>query len=120
MNSLTVRVFSNFTVTNTSELLGRSEDEFSQLGIRVIFNRSGKADLAIVLNTVATPRWVSVPHGNLIKVLQEPLIENPWTHLFTYWHSKIFDQILTHTPALDDPRQVRSLPCTGSSFPPRS
>jgi hypothetical protein len=118
MNSLTVRVFSNFTVTNTSELLGRSEDEFSRLGIRLIFNRSGKADLVIVLNAVTTPRWVSVPRGNLIKVLQEPAIENPWTHLFTYWHSKIFDRILTHTPALDDPRQVRSLPCTGSFVDP--
>ena len=118
MSPLTVRIFSNFTVTNTSELLGRSETEFRNQGIRLIFNRSGKSDLVIVLNTVTTPRWVSVPQGNLLKVLQEPLVHNPMTHLFTYWHSKIFDQILTHTPVLQDSRQIRSLPCTGSFVDP--
>ena len=118
MSPLVVRILTNFTVTNTAELLGRSENEFASQGIRFFFNRSGKADLVVVLNTVTTPHWVSVPRGNLIKVLQEPLIHNPLTHLFTYWHSGIYDQILTHTPDPQDSRQVRSLPCTGSFVDP--
>jgi len=118
MNSFTVRIFTNFTVTNTSELLGRSEVELNEQGIRVIYNRSGKADLALVLNMVTTPRWVRVPRGNVVKVLQEPLIRNPLTHLFTYWHSKAYDLVLTHSPDADDSRQVKSLPCTGSFIDP--
>jgi len=118
MNTLTVRIFTNFTVTNTSELLGRSEEDLKEHGIRIIYNRSGKADLALVLNMVNTPRWVLVPRGNVVKVLQEPLIHNPLTHLFTYWHSKVYDRVFTHSPNAKDSRQVKSLPCTGSFIDP--
>ena len=118
MNSLTVRIFTNFTVTNTSELLGRSEEELNKQGIQIIYNRSGRADLALVLNMVTTPRWVLVPRGNVVKVLQEPLIHSPLTHLFTYWHSKAYDLVLTHSPDVKDSRQVKSLPCTGSFIDP--
>ena len=118
MAPIIVRIFTDFTITNTSELLGRSEAELEEHGIRILFNRSGSADLALVLNKVTTPRWVRVPRGNLIKVLQEPLIRNPISHLFTYWHSRAYDQILTHTPNTIDSRQIKSLPCTGSFVDP--
>lgn len=115
-----VRIFTNFTVTNSSELLGRSEAEFEKMGVQIQFNRSGKADLVLVLNMVTTPRWVRVPKGNIIKVLQEPLIRNPVSHLFTYWHSRVYDQILTHSPDVRDTRQIKSLPLTGSFVDPTS
>ena len=118
MGLITVRIFTDFTITNTSELLGRSEDELAEHGIRIVFNRSGSADLVLVLNKVTTPRWARVPRGNLIKVLQEPLIRNPVSHLFTYWHSRVYDQILTHTPNSKDSRQINFLPCTGSFVDP--
>jgi hypothetical protein len=118
MKPLIVRIFTNFTVTNTSELLGRSEEEFRSEGIELFFNRSGRADLVLVLNSVTSPRWVSVPSGRLIKILQEPIVRNPLTHLFTYRHSRIFDEVLTHTPDPEDPRQVKSIPFLGSFVDP--
>lgn len=118
MKPLIVRIFTNFTVTNTSELLGRSEEEFRSEGIELFFNRSGRADLVLVLNSVTSPRWVSVPRGMLIKILQEPIVRNPLTHLFTYRHSRIFDEVLTHTPDPEDSRQVKSIPFLGSFVDP--
>ena len=118
MTSKIVRIFTNYEVTNESQLLGRDPNKLRAQGIRVIFNRSGKADLVLVLNTVTRPRWVIVPKGNLIKVLQEPIIRNPLTHMFTYHHSSIFDQVLTHSPDKKDPRQIKSIPYMGSYIDP--
>lgn len=114
MRSTIVRVFTNYQVTNEAEILGRDPLDLESLGIKVIFNRSGRADLALILNTVTEPRWLLVPKGNLVKVLQEPVIKRPLTHLFTYYHSRIFDQVLTHSPNPKDPRQVKSIPYLGS------
>jgi hypothetical protein len=118
MTSKIVRIFTNYEVVNESQLLGRHPNELRSQGIEVIFNRSGKADLVLVLNTVTKPRWVSVPKGNLIKLLQEPVIHRPLTHLFTYYHSHIFDQVLTHSPNPKDQRQFRSHPYLGSMVDP--
>ena len=118
MELKTVRVFTNFDTPEPTWLFGRTADEFESHGIQVILNRSGKADLALVINTVTTPRWVKVPRGNLFKIVQEPKIHNILTHFFTYWHSKVFDKILTHSPDVDDPRQVSSLPYLGTWVDP--
>ena len=118
MTSKIVRIFTNYEVTNEAEMLGRDPLDLESLGIKVIFNRSGRADLALVINTVTKPRWVSVPNGNLIKLLQEPILHRPLTHLFTYYHSHIFDQVLTHSPNPKDKRQIRSLPYLGSLVDP--
>jgi hypothetical protein len=87
-------------------------------GVSVIFNKSGKADFAIVLNSVTKPRWVKIPDDGLIKVLQEPRIKNPLTHLFTYRHSRIYDHVYTHHSDGTDPREILSLPLTGTFVNP--
>lgn len=112
MRRIKVRLFADHTIESTSKLLGCSEEVFLINGIDLEFNTSGKADLVVVLNTTSCPRWVWVSKGNVIKVLQEPLIKNPLTHLFTYYHSGIYDQIFTHSPDATDGRQKVSLPCT--------
>jgi hypothetical protein len=119
MNFLIVRIFTNYDITNTTELLGRSEDELMSQGIQVYFNHSGRADLVLVLYTVTTPRWVLVPDGNLIKILQEPVIHRPLTHLFTYRHSRIYNRVLTHSPNLEEPRQINSIPYLGTHVDPK-
>lgn len=119
MRPYVVRVFTNFKVTNSTELLGRTVEDLSTRGIHVVFNKSGSADLAIVINSVNVPRWVRAPQRCLIKVLQEPVVHNPLTHLFTYRHSAVFDEILTHTPSPVDFRQRRSLPLNGTFIDPR-
>jgi len=113
-----VRIFTNYTFGNSAELLGCSEEELLAHGIELEFNTSGRADLVVVLNTTSAPRWVLVGKGNIIKLLQEPLVMNPLTHLFTYHHSRIYDQVLTHSPVPGDKRQVLSLPCNGSFVDP--
>jgi len=118
MRPIVVRIFANFTPTHLSDLLGRDEKEFQTNGIQIFFNQSGSADLVFVLNYSAAPYWVTVPRGNLIKILQEPTIRNPISHLFTYRHSRIFDQVITHSPEASDERQIRFLPCTGSFIDP--
>jgi len=118
MREFVVRVFTNFTVTNSTELLGRTSEEMRLAGVRVVMNESGDADLAVVLNAVVQPKWVRVPAGQLVKVLQEPVISNPVTHLFTYRHSSIYDQIFTHTPSGAKSREVLSLPLTGTFVDP--
>ena len=118
MRRLKVRVFTSFILGTTSELLGCSEEALRTLGIDLEFNTSGKADLVVILNTTSSPRWALVPKGNVIKVLQEPLVRSPLTHLYTYHHSRIYDQIFTHSPLEADKRQVLSLPCNGSFVDP--
>lgn len=118
MRQLKVLIFTNFIFGTTSELLGCREVELRAHGIDLEFNSSGKADLVVVLNTTSSPRWALVPKGNVIKVLQEPLVRSPLTHLYTYHHSRIYDQIFTHSPVAADKRQVMSLPCNGSFVDP--
>lgn len=118
MSEIIVRIFTNYEVTSEAEMLGRDPFDLESLGIKVIFNRSGRADLALVLNTVTKPRWLLVQRGNLIKVLQEPVVNRPLTHLFTYYHSRIFDRVLTHSPNPKDSRQVKSIPYLGSFIDP--
>jgi len=113
-----VRVFTNFSVTNTSELLGRHIGQLKSQGIDVRFNRSGKADLVVVINCVSIPRWTLVRRGQLIKLVQEPVIRNPVTHLFTYFHSRTFDEIYTHEEGLVDNRVTVTLPCNGTFVDP--
>lgn len=118
MNLKIVRIFAAHDLPNITELLGRSEADLQQEDIKIILNQSGEADLVLVLNTVRRPRWVRVPKGNLVKVLQEPTVRNPITHLFTYWHSPVYDRILTHSPDVKDIRQIRSLPYLNSHVDP--
>ena len=113
-----MRIFAGYDLPNITELLGRSEADLQQGNIKIILNQSGEADLVLVLNTVRRPRWVRVPKGNLVKVLQEPTVRNPATHLFTYWHSRVYDRIFTHSPDVKDARQIRSLPYLNSWVDP--
>jgi len=113
-----VRIFAAHDLPNVSELIGRSEADLLRENIKIILNQSGEADLVLVLNTVKSPRWVRLPKGSLIKVLQEPTVRNPVTHLFSFWHSRVYDRILTHSPDVRDARQIRSLPYLNSWVDP--
>ena len=113
-----VRIFTNFPLVNTTMFLGRHIDEFTAQNIEIVFNKSGKADLVLVINAATSPRWAVVPNGRVIKVLQEPIISRSFRYLFTYHHSRIYDQVLTHSPVLDDPRQIKSVPLMGSFVDP--
>lgn len=110
----TVRVFSNLHISDPEATLGLSNEVLSAAGISVIFNRSGPAELVVVLNVVRHPRWVLAPKERIIKVLQEPTIRNPLSHRFTYSHHRIFSKIFTHTVDTADARQVKSSGFHGS------
>jgi hypothetical protein len=58
--------------------------------------------LAIVLNFPKKPHWLRIPEGRTVKVLQEPVIRNFWTHRFTYAHSPIYDVVLSHAGGGDE------------------
>jgi hypothetical protein len=103
---LVVRIFSNWCIAEEEgkRILNLHGALESSKPLRVIFNKSGPADLVIVLNTVKKFRWVVVPAGRVYKILQEPELRLWWSHLFTYKHERYFDRIYTHTPNSNDSR----------------
>ena len=118
MATKVVRIFANYELPNSTLLLGRHERELAREGIRIYMNESGRADLTIVLNSAGSFRWTLTPSGSVIKILQEPIIFNALTHLFTYHHSRIYDEILIHTPDCTDSRQIESIPFVNSFVDP--
>ena len=118
MATKVVRIFANYELPNSTLLLGRHESELANHGIQIYMNKSGRADLTIVLNAAGAFRWTIAPSGSVIKILQEPIIFNALTHLFTFHHSKVYDEILIHTPDCNDHRQVESMPFVNSFVDP--
>lgn len=114
----TVRVFSNFEISDPELILGSSVQSLSEVGISVFFNKSGPSDLVVVINMVKRPRWVLAPKNKIIKVLQEPTIYSPLSHRFTYRHSSFYSKIFTHTADPTDRRQVKSTCFHGSFIAP--
>jgi hypothetical protein len=102
-----VRLFTNYKVPDISRLLGGDISTLEESGIEVKVNQSGAADLVVVLNTVTRPRWVFAPRNSIIKIVQEPSVGATWSHAFTYIHSRVFGEILTHSPNPKDTRQKR-------------
>lgn len=111
----TVRVFSNFDISDPEATLGLSKKFLSAAGISVVFNQSGPADLVVVLNVVRNLSWILAPRDKIIKVLQEPTIRNPLSHRFTYSHHRMYSKVFTHTPEPSDARQMQSI-CFHGSF----
>lgn len=104
-----VRIFTNYKVPDISVLLGCDVDILERQGVKVRINRSGPADLVLVLNTATVPRWVFAKNEAILKLVQEPSVPGAWSHAFTYMHSRVYHEILTHSPSPGDPRQRKSL-----------
>lgn len=101
-----VRVFSNFSLSDF-------EKEFVTAGItrrapsaRVVFNVSGRASFAIVLNATSGFHFAHGPNLRTLKVLMEPKVEGSVFHQFTRRHSIVFDKVLCHNA---DPKRQREL-----------
>lgn len=106
-----VRIFSNYRIDSQQalSLLNKSGNLSSEIPVEFIFNKSGRADYVVILNVVKSLKWVMVPKGNILKVLQEPKLNSGLTHRFTYRHEKYLDVIFTHSPDESDSRQKLSI-----------
>lgn len=106
-----IRVFSNYEIGKIEQgrFLNCSNPNCRRL--RFDFNKSGKADLILVLNFAKVPRFVLAPKGRIVKILQEPVVQSYWTHRFTFRHSKLYSSIRAHSAAgAVDPRVVLDHP----------
>ena len=99
----TIRVFTSYEVSTYEferyfSLAARNHD------VRFIINKSGPADLAVVLNYVRGFHYVWGRHLSTLKLLQEPET-NGLIYRFTRSHSPVFDQVWCHNADPNDPRQ---------------
>lgn len=98
--------------------MGISEADLLTKRIRVIHNEPGPADLVVVLNYAQGFNLVKAPKSRIIKVLQEPEIRNPMSHLFTFNHPRLFSRVYCHNARSSEPREIRSHCFLGSEIPP--
>lgn len=62
-------------------------------GTKVAFNKSGRADLAVVLNYDPMIHWVVVKRGTLLKWLLEPVLDKGISRRFGRIHSRKYDVV---------------------------
>ena len=86
---------------------------------RLEFNRSGKADFAVVVNYSRGLHFVWGKKLRLIKWLMEPEVKNRLTHLFTWGHSKIYDEVYCHNARQNEPREIRMPPLVPPHVEPK-
>lgn len=93
-----VRVFSNYDIGDREKtrFLACSNPKCESLKFE--FNKGGEADLVLVLNFPKVPMFVKAPPDAIVKLLQEPVVKNFWTHRFTYKHSRTYSVVLSHSP----------------------
>lgn len=105
-----VRVFTNFPLAPLDlEHIKRGFRSIDKSSI-LLFNESGRADLAVVINYTA---GFSFAYGSKLmtaKWLMEPIVQHRLTHLFTHRHSRIFDLVFTHSPKPGQTREIRQAP----------
>ena len=110
-----VRIFTNYVVPDISALLGMRKT-LLDANVELHLNKSGPADLVLVLNANKSLRWVFAPRNRFYKFLQEPVVRSPLTHLFTYRHPRFFSRIYTHSPNPSNPREIKSHGFLGSEL----
>jgi hypothetical protein len=110
---LVIRIFTDYKVSNLESVLGSQLSKVAP-GIDLFINKSGRADLVLVLNTTRHFRWVLAPESRIYKILQEPTVKSPLTHLFTYRHPRYFKRVYTHTPSPEKSKEIRSHGFLGS------
>jgi hypothetical protein len=91
-----IRLFTNFTPSTLDELsiregLSRSIGEFE-----LYFNKSGKADLAVVINFARALQFVWGQDLKIYKWLMEPEIRENLLYRFTFRHSRVFNRVFCH------------------------
>jgi hypothetical protein len=106
----TVRVFTNFTLSpldieNIEAGVCRVDNS-----IRVLYNKSGRADLAVVVNFATGIKFAYGRGLQTLKWLMEPTINDRITHRFTHSHSRVFDLVYAHNASTEDPREVHKAP----------
>jgi len=112
---IVVRIFTNYDVLDISNLLGTKETLLDGI-VDLYLNKSGPADLVIVLNASRSIRWVVAPKNRIYKILQEPVTLNSFTHRFTYRHPSFFSRVYTHSPNPLSPREISSHGFLGSEL----
>lgn len=106
----TIRIFTNFDLTDSEFGIYRDQILREIPGAVVIPNKSGKADLCIVLNFSRGFKFAWGPNLKVIKLLQEPEVKHSIFHLFTWRHSRVFDRIYCHNARPGFPREISSPP----------
>ena len=76
---------------NIREGLARSVGD-----VNLYFNKSGRADLAVVINFARTPQFVWGRNPQIYKWLMEPEIPGNLRYRFTVRHSRLFDRVFCH------------------------
>jgi hypothetical protein len=110
-----VRIFTNYEVPDISALLGMKKT-LLDANVELHLNKSGPADLVLVLNANKSLRWVFAPRNRIYKFLQEPVVRSPLTHLFTYRHPRFFSKVYTHSPNPSNSREIKSHGFLGSEL----
>ncbi len=98
MDMKTVRIFCGFDLTQ------EDRDQISFIAeqvvpdLRILFNQSGRCDLAVVLNYDPRMHWVICPEGRLVKWLTEPVVSNVFSRKFSVRHSIKYSKVFTSFP----------------------
>lgn len=112
-----VRVFTSFHLTEAERHTITSafliEDDSSTL----VFNKSGRCDLAVVVNFDRAFSYVYGPNLHIVKWLMEPRVKQKINWNFTHIHSRIFSRIYSHAATIDDEREVNSPPLVPPHVP---
>ena len=106
----TIRVFSNFKLSDFEESFINRGLASQFTDARVMFNKSGRANFAIVLNCTRTPHFAFGKNLKTLKLLMEPEVRASPVHIFTWRHSSTFDRVLCHNTKPNDGKTVSCPP----------
>lgn len=112
----TLRVFCGSDINEQDKIFIESTFRSASTGDwEIIFNKSGKCELAFVINYDPAFHWVRIPKGRLHKWLTEPVVVGSLARRFSWRHSSKFAKIYAPTAPSDDPRVILHPPF----MPPR-
>jgi hypothetical protein len=105
-----VRVFTSFpSGNNLLDIITagfRAEDSETEL----IVNKSGRCNLAVVVNFSRGFHYIWGRDSQVIKWLMEPELHGRVNWRFTHKHSAIYDRIFTHSPSPQSQRELLTPP----------
>lgn len=105
-----IRLFTNFSLSPDEFSIYKSQIQGVIPEAEVVANRSGAADLCVVLNFSRGIRFAWGKNLRVIKLLQEPTVEKSIFHLFTKRHSRIFWRVFAHNADEHNGMEVVSPP----------
>jgi len=112
-----VRVFTNFKLSQLDIDYILAGFRLHDTSAKVIFNKSGRCDLAVVVNFSRGAHFVWGSEMRLAKWLMEPTVSNRVNWRFTHLHSRIFSKVYSHNASSSSNREVISPPLVPPHVP---